>query len=200
MWHPKSHLLNLNAQCDSIRRCDLWEVSFPGGSEVKASAYNAGDQGSIPVSGRFPWRRKWQPTPVFLPGESHGRRSLVGYSPWGRKELDTTERLHFTRSQEQNPREWDQRPDESCLSHSVLGAHSDKMASYKPGSSPLPDTESTSAFILNFQLLQLLFLRQSVYGGFVTQTERSKTQQTQQDKFQSAFPIGQDSHHSFCSE
>ena len=37
------------------------------------------------------WRRKWQPTPVFLPGESHGRRSLVGCSPWGRTELDTTE-------------------------------------------------------------------------------------------------------------
>ena len=36
------------------------------------------------------------PTPVFLPGESHGRRSLVGYSPWGRKESDTTEPLHFT--------------------------------------------------------------------------------------------------------
>ena len=35
------------------------------------------------------------PTPVFLPGEPHGRRSLVGYSPWGRKESDTTERLHF---------------------------------------------------------------------------------------------------------
>ena len=42
------------------------------------------------------WRRKWQPTPVFLPGESHGRRSLVDYSPWGHKEWDTTERLHFT--------------------------------------------------------------------------------------------------------
>ena len=41
------------------------------------------------------WRRKWQPTPVFLPGEAHGRRSLVGYSPRGRKESDTTERLHF---------------------------------------------------------------------------------------------------------
>ena len=43
------------------------------------------------------WRRKWQPTPVFLPGKSQGQRSLVGYSPWGRKELDTTERLplHF---------------------------------------------------------------------------------------------------------
>ena len=37
-----------------------------------------------------------QPTPVFLPGESHGQRSLVGYSPWGRKEADTTEPLHFT--------------------------------------------------------------------------------------------------------
>ena len=43
----------------------------------------------------MPWRRKWQPTPVFLPGESHGQRSLVGYSSQGRKEWDTTERLHF---------------------------------------------------------------------------------------------------------
>ena len=41
------------------------------------------------------WRRKWQPTPVFLPGESHGRRSLVGCSPWGCEESDTTELLHF---------------------------------------------------------------------------------------------------------
>ena len=40
-------------------------------------------------------RRQWQPTPVLLPGKSHGRRSLVGCSPWGRKESDTTERLHF---------------------------------------------------------------------------------------------------------
>ena len=40
-------------------------------------------------------RRKWQPTPVLLPGKSHGWRSLMGYSPWGRKESDTTERLHF---------------------------------------------------------------------------------------------------------
>ena len=41
------------------------------------------------------WRREWQPTPGFLPGESHGWRSLAGYSPWGRKESDTTGRLHF---------------------------------------------------------------------------------------------------------
>ena len=43
----------------------------------------------------FHRRRQWQPTPVLLPGNSHGRRSLVGCSPWGRKESDTTERLHF---------------------------------------------------------------------------------------------------------
>ena len=41
------------------------------------------------------WRRQWQPTPVLLPGESHGRGSLVGCSPWGHWESDTTERLHF---------------------------------------------------------------------------------------------------------
>ena len=40
---------------------------------------------------KIPWRRKWQPTPAFLPGESHGQRSLAGYSPWGRKELGMTE-------------------------------------------------------------------------------------------------------------
>ena len=48
-----------------------------------------------PWVGKIPWRRKWQPTPVFLPAKSHGWRSLVGYSPWGGKELDTTKRLHF---------------------------------------------------------------------------------------------------------
>ena len=44
---------------------------------------------------RSPWRRQWHPTPVLLPGKSHGRRSLVGCSPWGREQSDTTERLHF---------------------------------------------------------------------------------------------------------
>ena len=48
-----------------------------------------------PWVGNVPWRRKWQPTPVFLPGKCHGRRSLAGYSPWGRKESDMTEQLHF---------------------------------------------------------------------------------------------------------
>ena len=42
-----------------------------------------------PWVGTIPWRREWLPTPVFLPGESHGQRRLMGYSPWGHKELDT---------------------------------------------------------------------------------------------------------------
>ena len=47
-----------------------------------------------PWVGKIPWRKRtWQATPVFLPGESHGQRSLMGYRPWGRKELDMTERL-----------------------------------------------------------------------------------------------------------
>ena len=52
--------------------------------------------GFDPPVGKIPWRRKWQLTPVFFPGRSHGQRSLVGYSPWGRTELDTTEQLNTT--------------------------------------------------------------------------------------------------------
>ena len=54
------------------------------------------ETGFNPWVGKISWRRKWQPTPVPLPGKSDGRRSLVGYSPWGRKEPDMTEQLHFT--------------------------------------------------------------------------------------------------------
>ena len=60
---------------------------------VRNSPVSAGDLrdvGSIPGVGKIPWRREWQPTPVFLPGESQGPRSLAGYSPWGCKELNTT--------------------------------------------------------------------------------------------------------------
>ena len=49
----------------------------------------------MPAGREFFWRRQWQTTPVLLPGKSHGRRSLVGCSPWGCKESDRTERLHF---------------------------------------------------------------------------------------------------------
>ena len=59
-------------------------VCFPGGSDGKESACSAGDPGSI--LGKVPWRREWQPTAVFLPGESHGQGSLAGYSPWGQSQ------------------------------------------------------------------------------------------------------------------
>ena len=68
-------------------------MGFPGGSDSKESA--CGRPGFDPWVGKFPWRRKWQPTPVFLPGESQGQRSLAGYCPWSRKEWGPTERLHF---------------------------------------------------------------------------------------------------------
>ena len=61
---------------------------------VKNLPANAGkvrDVGSIPGSGRFPWRRAWQPIPVSLPGESPAQRSLEGYSQWGFPESDMTE-------------------------------------------------------------------------------------------------------------
>ena len=47
-----------------------------------------------PWVGKIPWRRKWQPTPIFLPGKFYGQRSLEGYSAWGRKESDTIEHAH----------------------------------------------------------------------------------------------------------
>ena len=50
---------------------------------------------NLPVTPGVSWRRQWHPTPVLLPGKSHGQRSLVGCSPWGHQESDTTEWLHF---------------------------------------------------------------------------------------------------------
>ena len=59
---------------------------------MPASVEDTRDTGLTRVR-KIPWRRKWQPTPAFLPGKSHGQRSLAGYSPWARKQSDTTERL-----------------------------------------------------------------------------------------------------------
>ena len=69
---------------------------FPGGSDGKA-CLQCGRPRFNPWVRKIPWRRKWQPTPLLLPGKSHGQRSLVGYSPWGGKESDMTEQLHFRR-------------------------------------------------------------------------------------------------------
>ena len=67
--------------------------AFPGGARGKA-AYQRRRQKRCELDswvGKIPWRRAWQPTPGFLPGESHGQRSLVGYSPWGCKASDPIE-------------------------------------------------------------------------------------------------------------
>ena len=63
----------------------------------KESACQCGRHGFGPWVGKIPWRRKWQFTPVFLPGESHGQRSLAGYSPWGLKRV----RLNLVTKQQQ---------------------------------------------------------------------------------------------------
>ena len=73
--------------------CIYIYVSFPGGSDVKASACNAGDLGSIPGSGRSPGERNGNPIQYSCLEKS--QRSLVGYSPWDCKESDTTEQLLF---------------------------------------------------------------------------------------------------------
>ena len=77
------HILKIKANNFS-----LWCLSgFPGGSDGKEYACKAGDLGAIPWVGKIPWMRAWQPTPEFLPGESHRQRSLAGRC----KESDMTE-------------------------------------------------------------------------------------------------------------
>ena len=89
--------------------------------------------GFSPWVGRIPWRRKRQPTPVFLPGKSHRQRSLAGYGPWNRKESDTTELLTLSLSawmKTRNPSHqtsrgqrleavfpWTFAPNEKCIYH-----------------------------------------------------------------------------------
>ena len=85
--------------------CNAGNVSLiPGqgtsGSAGKESACNAGGLQKHrfnPWVRKAPWRKKWQPTPVFLPGKSHGQRSLVGYSPWVPKESALTELMSYMR-------------------------------------------------------------------------------------------------------
>ena len=69
---------------------------MPGAYETPEYACNTGDPGSIPEVGKILWRKEWPPTPVFLPGEFHGQRSLAGYRLWNLKELDTTEGLRLS--------------------------------------------------------------------------------------------------------
>ena len=77
-----------------ICRC----IDIPGGTSGKEPSCQCRRhkrRGFDPWVGKILWRRAWQPTPVFLLGESHRQRSLVGYCPWGHKELDMTEATSF---------------------------------------------------------------------------------------------------------
>ena len=81
------------------------QAFVPGGSDGKESTCNE----DMPVGSlgqEDPLEEKWQLTPVFLPGESHGQRSLVGYSPWGHKESDVTEATEHGRSFKRKLREF----------------------------------------------------------------------------------------------
>ena len=91
-----AHVLNYST---AIAEFTIWtrlrgKEGFPGGSGGKEPACRAGDEGRSefePWVGKIPWRRAWQPTAAFLPGESHAQRSLVSYTPQDCKKLDTTE-------------------------------------------------------------------------------------------------------------
>ena len=83
---------------------------------------------------KIPWRREWLPTPVFLPGEFHGQRSLVGYSPWGCKELDMTEQLTFT------------------LSHFFIGKQSEKKKNIYIYNSALENLKTKSPLELKTKI------------------------------------------------
>ena len=66
--------------------------SFPGGAMVKSLPANVGDAGDVGFQAlEDSWRKAWQPTPLYLPGESHGQRRLAGHSPWGQEELNMTD-------------------------------------------------------------------------------------------------------------
>ena len=74
---------------------------FPGGSvgkEIRLQCFRHRRRMFDPWVWKIPWRRAWQPTLVFLPGESYGQRSLTGYSPWGHRESDTTEAAEHMRT------------------------------------------------------------------------------------------------------
>ena len=77
-YNVRRHILLL------VRRC----LGFPYDSAVKEPVCQCRRHRFNSWVRKIPWRRKWQPTPVFLPGQSHGQWSLVGYSPWGHKESD----------------------------------------------------------------------------------------------------------------
>ena len=83
-----------NTTCSQAYSKNRDQGQVAGGSDGKSAFLQCRRPGFDPWVGKITWRRKWQPTPVFLPGKFLGQRNMVGYSPWGCKESDTTEQLH----------------------------------------------------------------------------------------------------------
>ena len=78
-----------------ISKMNIFTMEIVHATSKAYLIYKPGRKRQISYDITYMWSRKWQPTPAFLPGKSHGRRSLVGYSPWDHRELDMTEWLHF---------------------------------------------------------------------------------------------------------
>ena len=85
LWRFRLQHMDLRG-CNSVHRLSWWLSDKESVCQYRRHRFD-------PWVGKIPWRRKWQPTPVFLPGESHGQRGLSGYSLWSQKEWDTTEWL-----------------------------------------------------------------------------------------------------------
>ena len=89
----------LHSICQQIWKTQQWPQDWKRSVFIpipkKGNAKECSNYHTIAPISHASRRRQWHPTPVLLPGKSHGRRSLVGCSPWGREESDTTERLHF---------------------------------------------------------------------------------------------------------
>ena len=88
-WRPQTFPVHIDS--NAVFLVVGWQWSSQVVLVVKNSSANAVDGRFDPWVGKIPWRRAWRPTPVSLPGEAHRQRSLVGCSPWGLKESDTTE-------------------------------------------------------------------------------------------------------------
>ena len=109
MSTPTHHCCVKQSQLHSLRNTQHGSqergrlLGFLGGSDGKRIHLQGRRPGFDPGVGKIPWERKWLPTPVFLPGESHGQRSLEGHSPWDHKETDTTEQLTLSLAVFGNP-------------------------------------------------------------------------------------------------
>ena len=103
---------------------------------------------------KIPWRKEWQPTPAFLPGESRGQRSLAGYGPLGHKESDTTERAR-------TPFLWLPSPNSHWLQSLLCPKHRDPVIAWCPGHRPhsLKPWLCMFVFCLPGNTLSLLFIR-----------------------------------------